>query len=109
MEQLFRSTELESRFPLNMNVLSRGKVPKVMSLKDVLREWLDHRREVLQRKSQHRLDEIARRLEILSGYLIAFLNIDAVIKSFTNAAFVQFIWHVINHYCKTFFSKGINN
>ncbi len=80
MEQLFRSTELESRFPLNMNVLSRGKVPKVMSLKDVLREWLDHRREVLQRKSQHRLDEIARRLEILSGYLVAFLNIDAVIK-----------------------------
>ena len=80
MEQLFRSTELESRFPLNMNVLSHGKVPKVMSLKDVLREWLDHRREVLQRKSQHRLDEIARRLEILSGYLVAFLNIDAVIK-----------------------------
>lgn len=80
MEQLFRSTELESRFPLNMNVLSQGKVPRVMSLKDVLREWLDHRRKVLQRKSQHRLDEIARRLEILSGYLIAFLNIDEVIK-----------------------------
>jgi len=80
MEQLFRSTELESRFPLNMNVLSGGKVPKVMSLKDVLREWLDHRRDVLQRKSQHRLDEIARRLEILSGYLVAFLNIDEIIK-----------------------------
>ena len=80
MEELFRSTELESRFPLNMNVLSGGKVPKVMSLRDVLREWLDHRREVLQRKSQHRLDEIARRLEILSGYLVAFLNIDEVIK-----------------------------
>jgi topoisomerase-4 subunit A len=80
MEQLFRNTELESRFPLNMNVLSQGKVPRVMSLKDVLREWLDHRREVLQRKTQHRLDEIARRLEILGGYLIAYLNIDAVIK-----------------------------
>ncbi len=80
MEQLFRNTELESRFPLNLNVISQGRVPKVMSLKDVLREWLDHRREVLQRKSQHRLDEIARRLEILGGYLIAYLNIDEVIK-----------------------------
>ncbi len=80
MEQLFRDTELESRFPLNMNVLSGGRVPKVMSLKDVLREWLDHRRDVLQRKSQNRLAEIARRLEILSGYLVAFLNIDEVIK-----------------------------
>ncbi|MDE2384187.1 MAG: DNA topoisomerase IV subunit A [Alphaproteobacteria bacterium] len=80
MEQLFRNTELESRFPLNMNVLSQGKVPKVMSLKDVLREWLDHRREVLQRKSRHRLEEIAHRLEILGGYLIAYLNIDEVIR-----------------------------
>ena len=80
MEQLFRNTELESRFPLNMNVISQGKVPRVMSLKDVLREWLDHRREVLQRKSQHRLEEIARRLEILGGYLIAYLNIDEVIR-----------------------------
>ena len=80
MEQLFRTTELESRFPLNMNVISQGKVPRVMSLKDVLREWLDHRREVLQRKSQYRLGEIARRLEILGGYLIAYLNIDEVIR-----------------------------
>ena len=80
MEQMFRNTELENRIPLNMNVISGGKVPKVLSLKDVLREWLDHRREVLQRKSQHRLDEIARRLEILGGYLIAYLNIDEVIK-----------------------------
>jgi topoisomerase-4 subunit A len=80
MEQLFRNTELESRFPLNMNVLSQGRVPRVMSLKDVLREWLDHRREVLQRKTQHRLAEIAHRLEILGGYLIAYLNIDEVIK-----------------------------
>ncbi len=80
MEQMFRNTELETRIPLNMNVLSGGKVPRVMSLKDVLREWLDHRREVLQRKSQFRLDAIARRLEILGGYLIAYLNIDEVIR-----------------------------
>ncbi len=80
MEQLFRNTELENRISLNMNVLSGGRVPRVMSLKDVLREWLDHRREVLQRKTKHRLEEIAHRLEILGGYLIAYLNIDEVIK-----------------------------
>ncbi len=80
MESLFKLTELESRFPLNMNVLSRGKVPNVLSLKDALREWLDHRREVLIRRSKHRLGEIERRLEILAGYLIAYLNIDEVIR-----------------------------
>jgi topoisomerase IV subunit A len=80
MEQIFRNTELESRFPLNMNVLSKGKIPRVMSLRDVLREWLDHRKEVLQRKSTFRLKEIARRLEILGGYLIAYLNLDEVIR-----------------------------
>jgi topoisomerase-4 subunit A len=80
MESLFKLTELESRFPLNMNVLSRGKVPNVLSLKDVLREWLEHRREVLVRRSRHRLGEIERRLEILGGYLIAYLNIDEVIR-----------------------------
>ncbi len=80
MESLFKLTELESRFPLNMNVLSRGKVPNVLSLKDVLREWLDHRRDVLMRRSRHRLGEIERRLEILGGYLIAYLNIDEVIR-----------------------------
>jgi topoisomerase-4 subunit A len=80
MESLFRNTELESRFPLNMNVLSQGKVPKVMSLRDVLREWLDHRKEVLVRRSRFRLAEIARRLEILDGYLIAYLNLDEVIR-----------------------------
>ena len=69
MEQLFRNTELEARIPLNMNVLSHGKVPKVMSLRQVLREWLDHRKEVLVRRSNFRLAEIARRLEILDGYL----------------------------------------
>jgi topoisomerase-4 subunit A len=80
MESLFRNTELESRIPLNMNVLSHGKVPKVMSLKDVLREWLDHRKEVLVRRSNFRLNEIARRLEILEGYLVAYLNLDEVIR-----------------------------
>lgn len=80
MEQLFRNTELESRIPLNMNVLSGGKVPKVMSLKDVLAEWLAHRRTVLVRRSEFRLAEIARRLEVLGGYLIAYLNLDEVIR-----------------------------
>ncbi|NJM30239.1 MAG: DNA topoisomerase IV subunit A [Rhizobiales bacterium] len=80
MESMFRNTELESRFPLNMNVLSGGKVPKVMSLKDVLREWLDHRKDVLIRRTGFRLGEIARRLEVLAGYLIAYLNLDEVIR-----------------------------
>jgi topoisomerase-4 subunit A len=80
MESLFKLTELESRFPLNMNVLSRGKVPGVLSLKQVLQEWLEHRKDVLVRRSRHRLAEIVRRLEILGGYLIAYLNIDEVIR-----------------------------
>ncbi len=80
MEQLFRATELESRIPLNLNVLSGGKIPKVMSLRDVLREWLDHRKNVLVRKSNNRLLDIAHRLEILEGYLIAYLNLDEVIR-----------------------------
>ncbi|MFC5583774.1 DNA topoisomerase IV subunit A [Nitratireductor kimnyeongensis] len=80
MESVFKLTDLESRFPLNMNVLSRGKVPGVLSLKQVLREWLDHRRDVLLRRSRHRLAEIEKRLEILAGYLVAYLNIDEVIR-----------------------------
>ncbi|MEZ5781118.1 MAG: DNA topoisomerase IV subunit A [Rhizobiaceae bacterium] len=80
MESLFKLSEMELRFPLNMNVLSRGKVPNVLSLRDVLREWLDHRRDVLLRRSRYRLAEIERRLEILAGYLIAYLNIDEVIR-----------------------------
>ncbi|MEM6586591.1 MAG: DNA topoisomerase IV subunit A, partial [Pseudomonadota bacterium] len=80
MESLFKLTELESRFPLNMNVLSNGIVPKVMDLRAVLREWLDHRRDVLQRRSRHRLAIIEKRLEVLSGFLIAYLNIDEVIR-----------------------------
>ncbi len=80
MESLFKLTDLESRVSLNMNVLSHGKVPNVLSLRDVLAEWLAHRREVLVRRSRHRLGEIERRLEILGGYLIAYLNIDEVIR-----------------------------
>ena len=80
MEQMFRLTDLETRFPLNMNVLDGGKVPKVMDLRAVLNAWLHHRRDVLLRRSRHRLGQIERRLEILGGYLIAFLNIDEVIR-----------------------------
>ena len=80
MESLFKLSELEVRIPLNMNVLTRGKVPNVLSLKSALQEWLEHRKEVLVRRSRYRLGEIERRLEILSGYLIAYLNIDEVIR-----------------------------
>ncbi|MBB2818233.1 UNVERIFIED_ORG: topoisomerase-4 subunit A [Rhizobium esperanzae] len=80
MESMFKLTELESRFPLNMNVLSMGRIPRVMALNEVLKEWLDHRREVLQRRSRFRLAAIEKRLEILGGLLIAYLNIDEVIR-----------------------------
>jgi len=80
MESLFKLTDLESRIPLNMNVLSRGRVPNVLSLKGVLQEWLEHRKDVLVRRSRHRLGEIERRLEILGGLLIAYLNLDEVIR-----------------------------
>jgi topoisomerase-4 subunit A len=80
MESLFRTSELETRFGLNMNVLSKGQVPGVLSLRDVLREWLDHRKDVLVRRSQFRLTRIEHRLEVLDGYLIAYLNIDEVIR-----------------------------
>jgi topoisomerase-4 subunit A len=80
MEQLFKFTELEARFPLNLNVLVNGQVPKVCNLAEVLKEWLDHRRTVLQRRTKHRLAEIKHRLEVLGGYLIAYLNLDLVIK-----------------------------
>jgi topoisomerase IV subunit A len=80
MESLFKLTELENRFPLNLNVLTGGKVPQVIGLAECLREWLDHRRDVLQRRSRHRLAEIKHRLEVLGGFLIAYLNLDAVIK-----------------------------
>jgi topoisomerase-4 subunit A len=80
MESLFKLTELENRISLNMNVLVKGRVPQVLGLAEVLREWLDHRREVLLRRSRHRLAEIEHRLEVLGGYLIAYLNLDKVIK-----------------------------
>jgi topoisomerase-4 subunit A len=80
MASLFRATQLESRFALNMNVLDAGRTPRVMGLKAILRAWLDHRHEVLVRRSQHRLDAIARRLEILEGYIKVFLNLDEVIR-----------------------------
>src|ERR1700758_1671712 len=80
MESLFRLTELESRISLNLNVLIKGRVPKVVGLAECLREWLDHLRDVLIRRSNYRKEQIESRLEVLGGYLIAYLNIDKVIK-----------------------------
>ncbi|HTC96999.1 MAG TPA: DNA topoisomerase IV subunit A [Bradyrhizobium sp.] len=80
MESLFRLTELESRISLNLNVLVKGRVPKVVGLAETLREWLDHLRDVLIRRSNFRKTQIEHRLEVLGGYLIAYLNIDKVIK-----------------------------
>jgi len=80
MESLFKLTELESRVQLNMNVLVRGRIPKVVGLAEALSEWLAHRRDVLLRRSRYRLGQIEHRLEVLGGYLVAYLNIDKVIK-----------------------------
>ena len=80
MESLFRLTELESRISLNLNVLVKGRIPKVLGLAECLREWLDHLRDVLLRRSNYRKEQIEHRLEVLGGYLIAYLNIDKVIK-----------------------------
>jgi topoisomerase IV subunit A len=80
MESVFKLTELEVRFGLNMNVLSGGQIPNVLSLKEVLQQWLEHRVEVLVRRTSFRLKKIEHRLEVLDGYLIAFLNIDEVIR-----------------------------
>jgi topoisomerase-4 subunit A len=80
MEQLFRLSDLEVRVSLNMNVLDHGTVPRVMSLPEVLRAWLEHRKDVLVRRTQHRLEQIARRLEVLDGYIVAYLNLDEVIR-----------------------------
>lgn len=80
MEALFKVTDLETRFGLNMNVLSdKGRIPKVLNIRDVLQEYLNHRHEVLVRCNTYRKHEIERRLEILQGYLVAFLNLDEVI------------------------------
>ena len=80
METVFRATALETRFPLNMNVLDATRTPRVMALKEVLQAWLDHRHEVLVRRSNHRLAAIDRRLEVLEGYLLVYLNLDEVIR-----------------------------
>ncbi|MBV8917618.1 DNA topoisomerase IV subunit A [Bradyrhizobium sp.] len=80
MESLFRLTELESKIPVNINVLVKGRVPKVLGLAEALREWLDHLRDVLVRRSNYRKTQIENRLEVLGGYLIAYLNLDKVIK-----------------------------
>ena len=80
MESLFRLTELESRFPVNMNVLVDGVVPRVVSLAEALKQWLDHRREVLLRRSRFRMGEIEHRLEVVAGMLIVFLHLDEVIR-----------------------------
>ena len=80
MEMLFRQTELETRIGLNMNVLDAAGVPRVMTLKQVLQAFLDHRRAVLLRRTAHRLAAIAHRLDVLGGYLVAYLNLDEVIR-----------------------------
>ncbi|KEG19735.1 DNA topoisomerase IV subunit A [Bartonella bacilliformis] len=80
MESLFKLTDFEVRFPLNLNVLTLGKTPNVLSLRESLQQWLEHRQEVLIRRSNHRLCQINCRLEILHGYLVAYLNLDKVIQ-----------------------------
>ena len=80
MESLFRATELESRFGLNFNVLDAERTPRVMNLREALCAFLDHRRKVLVRRTGHRLGIIARRIEILQGFIVAYLNLDEVIR-----------------------------
>ena len=80
MASLFQATDLEIRFSMNMNVLGADHVPRVMNLREVLQAFLDHRHEVLVRRSNHRLKQIDHRLEVLGGYLAAYLNLDEVIR-----------------------------
>ncbi|MBV8103659.1 MAG: DNA topoisomerase IV subunit A [Hyphomicrobiales bacterium] len=80
MESLFRLTELETRVSVNMNVLVDGVTPRVVSLGEALQQWLDHRRTVLVRRSRHRLAAIDKRLELLAGMIVVFLNLDEVIR-----------------------------
>ncbi|MBT4769576.1 MAG: DNA topoisomerase IV subunit A [Rhodospirillaceae bacterium] len=80
MESLYRQSDLDVRIPLNLNVLDADGTPGVMNLREVLQAFLDHRHIVLQRRTRHRLEKIAHRLEILSGYLIVYANLDAVIR-----------------------------
>ena len=80
MDGLFRLSDLETRVPLNLNVLDKDRTPRVMSLADALRAWVEHQFVVLRRRTEHRLGRIADRLELVGGYLIAFLNLDRVIE-----------------------------
>lgn len=80
MESLFRHTDLENRIALNLNVLDAKGIPRVMSLREALQAFLDHRHDVLVRVSEHRLEAIARRIEILAGYLVAYANLDEIIR-----------------------------
>ncbi|AWW74111.1 DNA topoisomerase IV subunit A [Erythrobacter sp. KY5] len=79
-ESIFKLTDMETRFGLNMNVLDATRTPMVMGLKELLQNWTASQIEILQRRTQHRLDQIARRLELVEGYIIAFLNLDRVIE-----------------------------
>src|SRR5688572_6338374 len=79
-ESLYRLTDLETRIPLNLNVLDATRTPMVMGLHELLSNWLAHQIDILQRRSRHRLQKIADRLELLEGYIIAFLNLDRVIE-----------------------------
>lgn len=80
MEALFRNTDLEGRFNMNLNVLEHGITPRVMNLKEVLQAWMEHQKDVLVRRSNHRLQKVLARIEILDGYLIVYMNIDEVIR-----------------------------
>lgn len=80
MESLFKQTELESKLGLNMNVLDKDTTPRVMDLREVLLSFLDHRHDVLKRRTRNRLAAIAHRLEILEGYIVTYLNLDEVIR-----------------------------
>jgi len=80
MEALFRLTDLETRVSLNLNVLDGGRIPRVMGLPEVLQAWLDHRRDVLLRRSRHRLEVLERRIHVLEGYLLVFADLDTVIQ-----------------------------
>ncbi|EDL48897.1 DNA topoisomerase IV subunit A [Erythrobacter sp. SD-21] len=79
-ESIYKLTDMETRFGLNLNVLDRTRTPMVMGLKELLENWIASQIDILQRRSQHRLDQIARRLELVDGYIIAFLNLDRVIE-----------------------------
>ena len=80
MDGLFRLTDLETRIPLNLNVLDKDRTPRVMSLAQALGAWVDHQFVVLVRRTEHRLAKIADRIELLDGYLIAYLNLDRIIE-----------------------------